>query len=348
MVNRDCITVVGGRGQAVRLPATPTLFHPKRFLTALARLALIAVLAAAAACIRKEAGAPAGSYVVGFSQMESDNPWRIAQTKSLRDEAAKRGVTLVVTDAQGQTAKQVSDVEDLIARRVSLILLAPREFKGLAPALEAAKRAKIPVILVDREAAGTASESYVTFLGSNFIEQGRRAAAWLAQATGGTANIVELSLTPGSSVARDRAAGFREELSKHPGMKIIASQTGDASRAKGESVMQNLAQSLGPQITALYAHNDEMALGAIQALKTAGRHPGKDVVIVSVDGQRAALLAILAGELGATVESNPRFGPLAFETIERHRQGQPIPPKILLTDRLFDRSNATQFLDEAY
>jgi ribose transport system substrate-binding protein len=315
---------------------------------ALTRLALIAALATVTACTRKEAGAAGGAFVVGFSQMESDNPWRIAQTRSLREEAARRGVTLVVTDAQGQTAKQVSDVEDLVARRVSLILLAPREFEGLAPGLEAARQARIPVILVDREAAGTAGEDYVTFLGSNFTEQGRRAAAWLAQATGGTASIVELSLTPGSSVARDRAAGFRQELAKHPGMKIVASQTGDASRAKGERVMQNIAQSLGRAITAVYAHNDEMALGAIQALKAAGHRPGKGITIVSVDGQRAALEAILAGELGATVESNPRFGPLAFETIEQYRAGQPIPAKIILTDRLFDITNAAQFVSEAY
>jgi ribose transport system substrate-binding protein len=280
--------------------------------------------------------------------MESDNPWRIAQTKSLRDEAAKRGVDLVVTDAQGQTAKQVSDVEDLIARRVDVILLAPREFEGLAPALQAAKAASIPVILVDREAAGTAGEDFVTFLGSNFIEQGRRAAEWLATATNGKASIVELTGTPGSSVATDRSKGFRDEIAKHPGMTILASQTGNFSRAEGERVMQNIAQSLGTKITAVYAHNDEMALGAIQALKSAGRKPGTDVVVASIDGQRAALEAIQAGELGVTVESNPRFGPLAFDTIDKLRQKEQIPTKILMTDRLFDKTNAAQFVGEAY
>ena len=314
--------------------------------TQIARVsALTIAIIGLASCTRKDAGE---SYVVGFSQMESNNPWRIAQTKSLRDEAAKRGVRLVVTDAQGQTSKQVSDVEDLIARRVNVILLAPREFEGLAPALAAAKKANIPVILVDREAAGVAGQDFVTFLGSNFIEQGRRAAEWLANATNGKAEIVELTLTPGSSVARDRAAGFREGLAKYPGMKIIASQTGDASRAKGQAVMQNLIQSLGKRITAVYAHNDEMALGAIQALKDAGRKPGADVTIASIDGERAALEAIERGELAVTVESNPRFGPLAFETIDKLRKGEQIPPKILLTDRLFDKTNATQFKADAY
>ena len=297
-----------------------------------------------ASCAKKEDD----QFVVGFSQMESDNPWRIAQTQSLKDEAAKRGYQLVVTDAQGQTAKQVSDVEDLIARGVDVILLAPREFEGLTPALQAAKAANIPVILVDREAAGTPGTDFVTFLGSNFVEQGRRAAEWLIKETGGTAGIVELQGTPGSSVAADRAKGFHDEIAKHPGMKILASQTGNFSRATAQGVMQNIAQSLGKRITAVYAHNDEMALGAVQALKAAGLQPGTDVRIVSVDGQKAALEAITRGELGATVESNPRFGPLAFDTIEKLRRGETIPPKILITDRFFDKTNAAQFTAEAY
>ena len=289
-----------------------------------------------------------GDYVVGFSQMESDTPWRLAETRSLEDEAAKRGIRLVVTDAQGQTAKQVSDVEDLIARRVDLILLAPREFEGLAPALAAAKAAKIPVILVDREAAGTPGRDYVTLLASDFTEQGRRAAEWLAQAAGGKANVVELSGTPGSSVARDRAAGFREGVARYPGMRIIATQTGNFTRKQGEHVMHDFARSLGTQVTAVYAHDDEMALGAIRALKAAGRKPGTDVIIVSVDGQRAALEAIRAGQLGATVESSPHFGPLAFAMIEKYRRGEPIPTRIVLEDRLFDRGNTAQVLAAAF
>ena len=303
-------------------------------------LAIIAV----SGCARKKSS----EFVVGFSQMESDNPWRLAETKSLKDEAARLGIPLVVTDAQGQTSKQVSDVEDLIARKVSLILLAPRVFDGLAPALEAAKAAKIPVILLDRAAAGTAGVDYVTLLVSDEVEEGRRAARWLAEQTKGKATIVELAGTPGASVANDRAAGFREEMAKFPGMKIVASQTGNFSRATGQGVMQNIAQSLGKSITAVFAHNDEMALGGIQALIAAGLKPGADVTIVSVDGERAALEAIDRGQLGATVECNPSFGPLAFATIDKFRKGQSIPPKIIVTDRFFDRANAKQSIADAY
>ena len=305
---------------------------------------LVLAIIAVAGCERKKSA----EYVVGFSQMESDNPYRLAETKSLKDEAAKRGIQLVVTDAQGQTAKQVADVEDLIARKVSLIILAPREYEGLAPALQAAKAAKIPVILVDRAAAGTPGVDYVTELASNYVEQGRRAAEWLAAQTNGTAKIVELSGTPGASVAADRAKGFRDEIAKHPNMKIIASQSGNFSRATGQGVMQNIAQSLGRTMTAVFAHNDEMALGAIQALTAAGIKPGIDVKVVSVDGSRGALEAIDRGELGATVESNPRYGPLAFQTIERYRKGEALPAKILVTDRFFDRANAKKFIPDAY
>lgn len=291
-----------------------------------------------------------GKIVVGFSQMESNNPWRIAETNSIMEEARKRAdrFDLVVTDAQGQTSKQVSDVEDLIAQRVDAIFLAPREFEGLAPALQAAKEARIPVFLIDREAAGVAGEDYIAFLGSNFVEQGRRAAEWLIKETNGKAGIVELTGTAGSSVARDRSQGFMNEIKQHPDMKIIASQTGDFSRAAGQKVMENIIQSKNREITAVYAHNDEMAIGAIQALKAAGLRPGQDVLIVSVDGEKDALKAIINGEMNITVESNPRFGPLAFDTLEKHLRKENIPTKIILEDRFFDRGNAEQFVEEAY
>ena len=159
---------------------------------------------------------------------------------------------------------------------------------------------------------------------------------------------MELTGTPGSSVAADRAKGFREVIAGHPEMKILASQTGEFSRAIGQRVLQNIAQSLGKQITAVYAHNDEMALGAIQALKAANFKPGEDVKVVSIDGQRAALEAIQRGELGATVESNPRFGPIAFDTIDELRRGEKVPTKKLITDRFFDSKNAAEFVADAY
>lgn len=311
-------------------------------------IAILTISLAFAGCERKKADS--GKKTVGFSQMENDGPWRIAETKSMRDEAAKRAdkYDFIATDAQGETAKQVSDVEDLVARGVAAIFLAPREFEGLAPALQAAKRAKIPVFLIDREAAGKVGEDYVTFIGSNFIQQGERVGEWLVKNTNGKAGIIELQGTSGSSVANDRAKGFRNMIEKNPEMKILASQTADFNRANGQKVMENLIQAHGKNITAVYAHNDEMALGAIRALKDAGMNPGKDVLVVSIDGQKSALEAILAGDMNITVESNPRFGPIAFETYEKFLRGEQFPPKIILEDKFYDKNNAAQFVSEAY
>jgi len=293
-----------------------------------------------------------GRPVLGFSQMDNAGAWRVAETNSMKAAVAKHGgYELVVTDAQDQTAKQVSDVEDLVARRVKAIFIAPREYEGLDPVYEAAQRAKIPLFLIDREAAGRPGTDFVAFLGSNFVEQGRRAAQWLIDHTTGDVGVVELSGTSGSSVAADRAQGFREGIKNAPRVRILriaASQTGEFARARARKVMENVIQAKGREIRAVYAHNDEMALGGIQALKAAGMGPGKDVIVVSIDGERAALESIVRGELGASVESNPRFGPLALETYEKWKRGETIPPKVIMTDRLFDASNAREFVAEAY
>lgn len=301
---------------------------------------------------KEEAGKPAEEkkeLVVGFSQMEMNNPWRIAESKSIQDEAKKRGIKLVYTDAQGSTAKQVSDVESMVAQKVDYIVLAPREFDGLAPALEAAKKANIPVILVDRKAKGEPGVDYVTFIGSNFVEEGQRAAEWLAKTMNNKGNVVELTGTSGSSVAMDRQKGFVDTLkAKAPDMKIIASQNGEFARANGQKVMENMLQAHGDKINAVYAHNDEMAIGAINAIKAAGKVPGKDIIVVSIDGTKDALNAIIAGEMGATVECSPFFGPPVFDIIEKLQKGEKVPAEHINPDRFFDASNAKEFVDSAY
>jgi ribose transport system substrate-binding protein len=332
--------------------------------------ALVAVLliTLAAGCRKEGGGSSGGSgggggqaalaekmkrgekIVVGFSQMENNGPWRIAETNSMRDEGAKRGAKfqLLITDAQGQTSKQVSDVEDLVARGVDVIFLAPREEQGFESALQTAREKNIPVFLIDREANGKAGEDFVTFVGSNFVEEGRRAGEWLVKQTNGKAGIVELTGTAGASVARDRHDGFADAIKNSPDMKILTSQTANFTRAEGQKVMENIIQAQRKNITVVYAHNDEMALGAIQALKAAGMNPGKDVLVISVDGERAALEAIARGEMNVTVECNPRFGPIAFDTLEKYLRGEQLPAKIINEDRFFDSTNAAQFVASAY
>lgn len=283
----------------------------------------------------------------GFAQSENNNPWRIAQTASMRSAAGANGVTLIVTDAQSSTPKQVSDIQDMIAQGVDLLFVPPREEEGMAPALESAREANVPVFFVDREAKAEICRQYITFMGSDFVRQGERAAEWLAKATNGKAKIVELQGTLGASVTADRGKGFRQGLKGRPGMEVIVSQTGNFTRADGQTVTEQIIGAF-PELTAVYAQNDEMAIGAIQALKDNGFTPGKDVTVVSVDGERDALEAIIQGELGATVETNPRFGPLAFDTARKFLSGQPVPERIFVQDHLFDKSNAKKYVGSAY
>ncbi|GAB3480554.1 ABC transporter substrate-binding protein [Marinomonas epiphytica] len=289
-------------------------------------------------------------YKVGFAQTESNNPWRIAETKSFKDTAKTCNWDLVYTDAAGSAAKQVSDVDSMIAQGVDVIFLPPREERPLLPAVLRAKAQGIPVFLVDRSVDAKVAKpgrDYVTFLGSNFIEQGQIAAKWLIEKTGGKGMILELEGTTGSSPANDRRKGFDDEIAKHPNMKILASQSGDFARDKGRKVTETLLQTY-PNADVIYAHNDEMAIGAIQALEAAGKVPGKDVLIVSVDGTRDALQAIIDGKMGVTVESSPFFGPLACETMKRYANGETIEHWVRVKDRVFTIDNAAKFIHEAY
>ena len=290
-------------------------------------------------------------YKVGFSQMESNNPWRIAETKSFHDTADKCGWDLIATDAAGSAAKQVADVDSMIAQGIDVLFLPPREEKPLVPAVMKAKAAGIPTFLVDRSVdpnVAKAGTHYVAFLGSDFVDQGRRVAEWtLENFTGDNGIIVELEGTTGSSPANDRKKGFDDAMAMHDNMTIVASQSGDFARDLGRQVMETLLQA-HPDVNIVYAHNDEMAIGAIQALELAGRKPGGDVLVVSIDGTRDALQAIIDGKMGVTVESSPFFGPLACETMMRYVNGETIEPWVKVEDRIFTEANAAAHIGEAY
>ena len=294
--------------------------------------------------------APKSSYKVGFAQSESNNQWRIAETNSMEAEAKKRGWPLVYTDAGSSAAKQVSDVNSMIAQGVDLIFLVPREERPLIPAVRAAKRANIPVILIDRSvdpALAKPGEDYLTFIGSDFVQEGRRVAEWLVKATNGQAKILEVEGSVGASPANDRKKGFDEVIKANPGMVILASQSGDFVRDTGRQVVQTLLQA-HPDATAIYTHNDEMALGAIAAVEAASKVPGKDVIIVSIDGEKDAVAQIATGKIGAICQCSPLFGPVAFDTAAAYFAGKPIPPKIINTDNFYDKTNAAASMNEAF
>jgi ribose transport system substrate-binding protein len=288
--------------------------------------------------------------VVGFSQSEKEaNPFRIAETQSIKDEAKKIGVKkLLTTNAQSQLSKQISDIQDMLSQGAQFLIVAPLNSDGLEPALKAAAAKKVPVLTIDRKVNSTACKDYVAFLGSDFVEQGKRAADAMIKATGGKGKVAILLGASGNNVTTDRTKGFVDQVeAEAPGLEIVAQQTGEFARDKGQQVMEQLIQSK-PDITAVYAENDEMGLGAVTALKAAGKKPGEDVKIVSVDGTRNAVQALVNGEYNAVIESNPRFGPLAFATAQKFYAGEEIPENVIITDREYDEANAEESLGGAY
>ncbi len=289
--------------------------------------------------------------VIGFSQSEKEaNPFRIAETASIRDEAAKQGVPadhLLVTNAQSDLNKQIGDIKSLLDRGAQLLVVAPLNSDGLQPALDAAKAKKVPVVTIDRKVTSQPCTDYLTFIGSNFVDQGKRAADALVKATGGSGKVAILLGASGNNVTTDRTQGFKDQLAKTPGLTVVAEQTGEFDRSKGQAVMEQLIQS-HPDVTAVYAENDEMGVGAVNALKTAGKTPGKDVKVVSIDGTRNAVQLIADGSYNAVIESNPRFGKLVFQTLRQFADGQPIPASIVITDDAYDESNAAQKVGNAY
>ena len=283
------------------------------------------------------------TYVVGFSQTESNNPWRLAETASMEKMAADNGWQLIFTDAAGSAAKQVADVQSMIAQGPDVIVIAPREEIPLVPAVMAAKAAGIPVILVDRnvdQSLAASGKDYVTFIGSDFIDQGSIAGQWLLDNFKGEGKIIQLEGTTGSSPANDRAKGFVDTIAADPRFQVVASQSGDFARDLGRQVAEALIQA-HPDANIIYAHNDEMAIGAIAALEAAGKVPGKDVVVVSIDGTCDAMQAILDGKMAITVGSSPFMGPHVADVMKRYSAGEAIEPWTKIVDQTFTPENAS-------
>lgn len=289
-------------------------------------------------------GAAGKQLTVGFAQVGAESAWRTAETESIKSEAARRNVNLKFSDAQGKQENQIKAVRGFIAQGVDAIILAPVVETGWEPVLQEAKQSKIPVVLVDRGIKTADETLFATLIASDFVAEGRMAAEWLAKKTGGKASIVELQGTPGAAPAIDRKKGFEEGIKAHPDMKIIASQSGDFRRSGGKEVTEALLKGPGANVTAVYAHNDDMALGAIQALEEAGKKPGADVIVISIDGVKGAFEAMVAGKLNCTVECNPLLGPLAFDAVEKALKGGALPKRTVVPDRVFDQATAKDII----
>lgn len=282
--------------------------------------------------------------VVGFSQIGAESGWRTANTESIKSEAAKRGIDLKFSDAQQKQENQIKAIRSFIDQKVDVIAFAPVVETGWEPVLQEAKKAGIPVFVSDRR-PDVPEDLYVTFLGADFVKEGQMAAEWLVKKTGGKAVIAELEGTTGSAPANDRKKGFADVIAKNPDMKIVFSQTAEFTRAKGKEVTEALLKSpAGSQINVLFAHNDDMALGAIQAIEAAGKKPGKDIIVLSIDGIKDAFIAMTEGKLNCTTECNPLLGPLLFDSIEKFKKGETLPKRQIVPDSQFDETTAAKEL----
>jgi len=281
---------------------------------------------------------------VGFAQTGAESVWRTANTDSMKSEAEKRGIDLKFSDGQGKVENQIRAVRSFVAQKVDAIVIAPVVVTGWDLVLREAKAAGIPVIVMDRKIVTNDESLYVSFIGSDFQKEGGMVADWLVKNAGTRRKIVELQGTPGSDAANERKVAFARAMSQQPGFKIIDSQTGNFSRAEGKSVMEALLKKHGKEIEILYAHNDDMALGAIQAIEEAGLKPGKDIMIVSIDAIREGIQAVVDGKINCTVECNPLFGPKIYDAVEKVLKGESVPKAMYNKDELFDAKNAAAAL----
>ncbi|MDR5806816.1 ABC transporter substrate-binding protein [Caballeronia sp. LZ019] len=276
--------------------------------------------------------------VLGFAQVGAESEWRTANTQSIKSSAKDAGIDLKFSDAQQKQENQIKAIRSYIAQRVDVIAFSPVVETGWDTVLIEAKNAKIPVVLTDRAISSKDESLYVTFIGSDFTEEGRKAGRWLVNKmkdNAGPVNIVELQGTVGSAPAIDRKKGFEEIIKADPKYKIIRSQTGDFTRAKGKEVMEAFLKADGKKINVLYAHNDDMAIGAIQAIEEAGMKPGKDIIIISVDGVKGAFEAMMAGKLNVSVECSPLLGPQLMAVVKDIKAGKPVQKRIVTQEGIF-------------
>jgi len=302
----------------------------KLFATAVVMISAIALTGSSARADKK--------ITLGFAQIGAESEWRTANTKSIKEAAEQAGINLKFSDAQQKQENQIKAIRSFIAQKVDVIAFSPVVETGWEPVLKEAKAAKIPVILTDRAVNAKDDSLWVTFMGSDFVEEGRRAANWLVEKTkdnAGPINIVELQGTVGSAPAIDRKKGFEEIIKDKAKFKIIRSQTGDFTRAKGKEVMEAFLKAEGKKINVLFAHNDDMAIGAIQAIEEAGMKPGKDILIVSIDAVKGAFQAMIAGKLNVSVECSPLLGPQLMSAVKDLVAGKTLPKRIVTNEGVF-------------
>jgi ABC-type sugar transport system substrate-binding protein len=314
--------------------------------------AAIGLLAASlAACGNSDTGnTPAGEkkIVLGFSQVGAESGWRTANTVSIKDSAAAAGIELKFDDAQQKQENQIKAIRNFIQQKVDVIAFSPVVESGWDTVLKEAKDANIPVILTDRAVDSKDTTLYRTFIGSDFVKEGKLSGEWLVNEYKGKTdpvNIVVLEGTTGSAPANDRKSGFMDAIKGQSNFKIIASQTGDFTRAKGKEVMEAFLKA-NPKIDVLYAHNDDMALGAIEAIEAAGKKPGTDIKIISVDAVKDGMTALANGKINHIVECSPLLGPQLMDLAKKVVKGETVQQRILTEETEFTPEQAKAALPD--
>jgi len=293
-------------------------------------------------------GSDDGTITMGFSQVGAESGWRTANTKSIQEAAAAAGIDLKFSDANGKQENQISAIRSFIQQHVDVIAFSPVVRTGWDAVLLEAKNAGIPVILTDRAVDTQEADVYKTFVGADFVDEGRRAGDWVVQqfsSAPGQVNIVELEGTTGADPALDRSKGFADAISANPNLKVIASQTGDFTRSGGKQVMEAFLKA-NPKIDVVFAQNDDMGLGAIEAIEAAGRKPGQDIKIVAVDATHDGMQALADGKFNFLVECNPLLGPQLMDLAKQVVAGDPVPPRVVVPDQTFDQQQAIAALPD--
>jgi simple sugar transport system substrate-binding protein len=296
------------------------------------RRAILALSLVAAAFATPQVALAQKKITLGFAQVGAESAWRTANTDSIKSAAKDAGIDLKFSDAQQKQENQIKAIRSFIAQKVDVIGLSPVVESGWDTVLQEAKAAHIPVILTDRAVDSKDTSLYVTFMGSDFTEEGRRAGRWLEEFEKGKPGPI------------NRKKGFADIVGSDPRIKIIRSQTGDFTLAKGKEVMEAFLKAEGKNINVLYAHNDDMALGAIQAIEEAGLKPGVDIVVISIDGTKGAFEAMAAGKQNVVIECNPLLGPQLMQAAKDVVAGKTLPKRILTNETVYTASQAVAAL----
>jgi len=291
-----------------------------------------------------------GTITMGFAQVGAESGWRTANTKSIQETAEEEGIDLKFSDAQQKQENQIKAIRSYIQQKVDVIAFSPVVETGWDTVLLEAKRADIPVILTDRAVDSEDTSLYETFLGSDFVLEGEKAGEWLVENAAdadvdgdGDVNVVELQGTTGAAPAIDRKAGFEEVIAADDSISISASQTGDFTRDGGKKVMESFLKS-EDGIDVVFAHNDDMGLGAIEAIEAAGLKPGVDIKIITIDAVKDGMTALAEGKINYIVECNPLLGPQLMDLAKKVLAGEEVPERVVTEESTFTQEQAADVL----